>query len=247
MDENDKKQHYVSRETTKRLIYDVREIMNCPLTEHGIYYSHDEENMMKGYAMIVGQEGTPYFGGYYFFKIYFPSNYPYSPPLFMFCTNNENIRFNPNLYIDGKVCLSILNTWQGEQWSSCQTISSVLLSLCTIFHDIPLLNEPGVNKFHPDIPRYNDILEYKNIEIAILKIVKKNPCIYDNDFDVFYPIIIEQFTLNFSRIQSQLLGKVSKIKGRHCLEMQFYGMRIYVNYEYLLNELNSFQKIISSK
>ena len=43
-------------------------IFKNPLTDNGIYYCHDEEDILKGYAMIMGPEGTPYFGGYYFFE-----------------------------------------------------------------------------------------------------------------------------------------------------------------------------------
>ena len=34
---------FISRETIKRLISDVRDLMNDPLTDEGIYYKHDEE------------------------------------------------------------------------------------------------------------------------------------------------------------------------------------------------------------
>ena len=36
-------------------------------------------------------------------------------------TGNRTVRFNPNLYNDGKVCLSVLNTWHGrpeEKWNA---------------------------------------------------------------------------------------------------------------------------------
>ena len=46
-----------------------------------------------------------------------------------YLTNDGKTRFNPNLYRNGKVCISLLNTWKGEQWTSCQTIESILLSL----------------------------------------------------------------------------------------------------------------------
>ena len=114
---------FISRETTKRLIKDVKDIIKNPLNENGIYYIHDELDMMKGYALIIGPSETPYFGGYYFFKIEYPKDYPHSPPLVTYCTNGKNIRFNPNLYKCGKVCISLLNTWRGDQWTSCQTIS----------------------------------------------------------------------------------------------------------------------------
>ncbi len=31
-------------------------------------------------------------------------------------TGGGKVRFNPNLYDDGKVCLSLLGTWHGPSW-----------------------------------------------------------------------------------------------------------------------------------
>ena len=53
----------------KRLMKDVRSIMKQPLHEHGIYYSHNEDNILKGYALIIGPEDTPYAYGYYLFQM----------------------------------------------------------------------------------------------------------------------------------------------------------------------------------
>ena len=88
----------ISKETISRLAKDVSHIIKNPLTENGIYYLHDEDNMLKGYALILGPIGTPYYGGYYLFELDFPYNYPFSPPTLKFLTNNQGIRFNPNLY-----------------------------------------------------------------------------------------------------------------------------------------------------
>ena len=67
---------------------------------------------------------TPYTGGVYEFDILFPvkpPGYPSIPPKVKFRTTGAgSVRFNPNLYNDGKVCLSLLGTWDGapgEQWS----------------------------------------------------------------------------------------------------------------------------------
>ena len=154
----------ITKETITRLIKDVKEIIKNPLDSHGIYYKHDDEDLLKGKALIIGPQGTPYENGFYLFEIIYPSNYPYSPPKLIYKTNDGVTRFNPNLYKCGKVCLSVLNTWRGEQWSSCQTISSVLLVLCTVLNDTPLLNEPGITKTHMDYSNYNAILKFKNIE-----------------------------------------------------------------------------------
>ena len=172
----------ITKETISRLINDIKQIIKNPLCEHGIYYQHDEEDMLKGYALIVGPEDTPYFGGYYFFIFDFPCNYPYSPPKLTFCTNacanNSSIRFNPNLYVNGKVCISVLNTWRGEQWTACQTISTILLSLSSLLCVDPLLNEPGFNKSSVDMQTYTSIIEYSNINVAICDIIVKNDSVF---------------------------------------------------------------------
>ena len=72
----------INKETIQRLLKDVRQIIKHPLTDNGIYYSHGENDMMKGYALIVGPSGTPYFGGYYFFEFYF-----FSSAIFLFLYN----------------------------------------------------------------------------------------------------------------------------------------------------------------
>ena len=61
----------ISRETIHRLLADVKYIYNNPLTDNGIFYTHDDADIMKGYALIVGPEETPYFGGFYFFELDF--------------------------------------------------------------------------------------------------------------------------------------------------------------------------------
>ena len=116
----------VTKETVKRLISDVTEIIKNPLNDQGIYYIHDEDDMFKGYAMIVGPSDTIYAYGYFFFEFTYPFDYPQRPPNVKFLTNDGKTRFHPNLYRNGKVCLSILNTWKGESWTSCQTIKSIL-------------------------------------------------------------------------------------------------------------------------
>ena len=163
----------INNNAIKRIANDVKYIINngASLSSENIYYKHDEENIMKGYALIVGQRDTPYGYGYYFFEFIFPSNYPFEPPEVHYLTNDGSMRFNPNLYTNGKVCLSILNTWAGESWTACQTIYSLLLTLSSILCVNPLLNEPGIKEDHNDVIKYNYLVTYKNIEFAIIKVV----------------------------------------------------------------------------
>jgi ubiquitin-conjugating enzyme E2 Z len=223
---------FISRNTIKRLIRDVKQIKNDPLTSQGIYYKHHEEDVLKGYALLIGPLDTPYENGFYFFELDYPKDYPFSPPKLTFLTQDGATRFNPNLYRNGKVCLSVLNTWRGEQWTSCQNISTVLLTLITIFNNKPLLNEPGVQENHPDFLNYNKILKYKNFEVAIYKIVTNE----DNNriFDLFYDEV--NFNKNFKSIKNQL--KELKTVDSCIISTSIYNMRINIEYKKLYNKIN---------
>eukprot|EP01094_Clydonella_sp_ATCC50884_P027405 TRINITY_DN7858_c0_g1_i1.p1 TRINITY_DN7858_c0_g1~~TRINITY_DN7858_c0_g1_i1.p1 ORF type:complete len:148 (+),score=43.74 TRINITY_DN7858_c0_g1_i1:279-722(+) len=60
-------------------------------------------------------------------------------------TGGGRVRFNPNLYNCGKVCLSLLGTWSGPGWVPGEsTLLQVLLSIQSlILVPDPYFNEPG--------------------------------------------------------------------------------------------------------
>ena len=86
-------------------------------------------------ACIIGADDTPYANGIFVFDIYFPPEYPNVPPkVLLATTGNGKIRFNPNLYDNGYVCLSILGTWSGsnpcENWNpETSNLMYVLMSI----------------------------------------------------------------------------------------------------------------------
>ena len=122
----------MNEKNKRRLAKDVVRIIKNPLTEHNIFYKHDENDMLKGYALIIGPKDTLYDNGFYFFKFNFTKNYPYEPPKVEYLTNNGRTRFHPNLYRSGKVCISILNTWKGEQWTSMSKYKHHFINSCNI-------------------------------------------------------------------------------------------------------------------
>ncbi|KAL5995706.1 putative ubiquitin-conjugating enzyme E2 23 [Asimina triloba] len=115
----------------------------------GIYVRVYEDRMDLLRAVIVGAYGTPYQDGLFFFDFHLPPEYPQVPPSAYY--HSGGLRLNPNLYEDGKVCLSLLNTWTGkgnEVWdSSSSSILQVLVSLQgLVLNSKPYFNEAGYDK-----------------------------------------------------------------------------------------------------
>jgi baculoviral IAP repeat-containing protein 6 len=90
-------------------------------TSSSVFVVADEANSTLWKALITGPADTPYACGAFAFDLYFPPDYPRAPPKAAIRTTGGGaVRFNPNLYNEGKVCLSLLGTWQGERgegWS----------------------------------------------------------------------------------------------------------------------------------
>lgn len=139
----------------------------------GIFVVPEESNLRVMHALITGPEGTPYDGGSFIFKLVFPCDYPASPPKVKFLTTGGGVvRFNPNLYANGKVCLSILGTWSGPGWLPVQTLASVLLSIQSLLSAEPMRNEPGYEGAGAEeVRRYNDCIVHETLRVAVLEAV----------------------------------------------------------------------------
>ncbi|XP_049817886.1 baculoviral IAP repeat-containing protein 6 isoform X3 [Aethina tumida] len=115
-----------------------------------VRYDTSRLDVMK--VLIIGPSDTPYANGCFELDVFFPPEYPTSPMMInLETTGYHTVRFNPNLYNDGKVCLSVLNTWHGrpeEKWNP-QTSSflQVLVSIQSlILVPEPYFNEPGYER-----------------------------------------------------------------------------------------------------
>jgi hypothetical protein len=67
------------------------------------------------------------------------------PSINLMTTGSGSVRFNPNLYNCGKVCLSLLGTWSGsseEMWNKDSTLLQLFVSIqALIFVKEPYFNE----------------------------------------------------------------------------------------------------------
>jgi baculoviral IAP repeat-containing protein 6 (apollon) len=122
-------------------------VRSLPLSENGgIFLRWSELNTSLMKVMIIPGSETPYSNGCFVFDVYIPSDYPNVPPkVQLITTGGGSHRFNPNLYANGKVCLSLLGTWAGEPWiPNVSTLYQVFVSIYgLIFVEEPYFNEPG--------------------------------------------------------------------------------------------------------
>jgi ubiquitin-conjugating enzyme E2 Z len=227
----------VSRDTVKRLINDIKDIRKSPLDSEGIYYKHDDTNLLLGYAYICGPKDSMYFGGNYFYKIDFPYDYPHRPPKMTFMNKDGKTRFHPNMYKKGKICLSILNTWKGDQWTGCQSIRSILLTIVSILDNNPLLHEPGFTEAHIDCKRYNKIIQYKNFDFSINNIMLNKVTDIVFYTDLFKDEIYSQFNKNKENLM-QLLDSMKDTTNENVIT-GIYGLNEDINWTRICSDFNS--------
>lgn len=141
-----------------------------------IFYRVDTSNMLVGRVLMTGPKDTPYENGCHIFDMLLPPNYPDTYPKMLF-RNNGGVRFNPNLYNSGKVCLSLLGTWHtelsqgGEAWNKdISTMSQLFKSIQSlILIDDPYFNEPsyertiGTPQGDASTAHYNHSIRYYNM------------------------------------------------------------------------------------
>ena len=186
---------------SRRIMGDLRELLKDSL--EGVYIHFDESDINQMIVMIRGQEG-PYEFCQFLFHIRFSDDYPMTPPIIKFCSSDGKTRLNPNLYIEGKVCLSILGTWQGDPWTSVMTIKTIILSIMAlVMTGEPLKNEPGLESSPAEnILKYNQIVEYGSLHILVNQI--------SHPSEMFAPIL-KNMKAQFIQDYSVLIEKVDRL------------------------------------
>ncbi|XP_014893300.1 ubiquitin-conjugating enzyme E2O isoform X3 [Poecilia latipinna] len=171
----------------------------------GIMVKTFEDRMDLFSALIKGPTRTPYEDGLFLFDIQLPNIYPAVPPLFRYLSQCSG-RLNPNLYDNGKVCVSLLGTWIGkgtERWTSKSSLLQVLISI----QGLILVNEPYYNEAGFDSDRglqegYENSRCYN--EMALIKMVQSMTQLLQNPVDVFKQEIQEHFAFSGWRLVHRL-------------------------------------------
>lgn len=197
-------------QATRRVLKDIQNAQQDIMKQQGIWYCMDETNLTKGLALLKGPEDTPYDGCLLLFSIQFPSDYPFSPPKVLFLTSDGTTRFHPNLYVEGKVCLSILGTFSGPSWSATQSLTSVLLSILALLDANPLSHEPAFERGtlldarHRD---YADVVEHQMVKLMLQTIKRFEDNETHHPWSSFEEIVVEQLPLLKERLRKKILTR----------------------------------------
>lgn len=94
-------------------------------------------------VLIIGSKGTPYEDAPILIDFYLKPSYPLEPPRAHFHSWTDGYgRLSPNLYEEGMVCLSLLNTWTGEGTEKWHPNKSTLLQIFISIQALVLVSEP---------------------------------------------------------------------------------------------------------
>lgn len=100
----------------------------------------DDCNVFEWQVTVMGPPETLYEGGFFTCNMSFPKDYPNKPPTVKFVSE----MWHPNVYADGRVCISILhspgndpNGYEdaSERWSPVQTVETIMLSVISMLSD----------------------------------------------------------------------------------------------------------------
>ena len=217
------------KSTLKRIMnIDMKRVLSSELNSNGIFIEFDETDILKAKALIIGPKDTIYDNAYLFFTIEFPKNYPFSPPILTYKSQNK-VRIHPNIYVNGKVCLSILGTWSGPSWTHTMDITTVLLTIQSLLDNNPLANEPGYEKISGNnliYENYNKIIRYNTINSLIVDRINTEFV----DFDIFKNTMIEYFKKNNLYINDTI--EINK-NIKENIKIGIYRIDISIDYEYL--------------
>lgn len=106
----------------------------------------NEDNFLKWNFKLIGPPDTIFDGGIFEGVINFPKEYPNRPPEVKFIDGF----CHPNIYSDGKVCISILHEGEdqfgyedsSERWNPSHSVDSIMISIISMLAD-PNLESPA--------------------------------------------------------------------------------------------------------
>ena len=179
-------------------------LLRCSLPP-GIWVKGFEDRIDLYSVMFRGPGKTPYEDGLFLFDFQLSADYPAAPPLCHYISYCSE-RLNPNLYEDGKVCVSLLGTWAGrgtEVWTSSSTLLQVIVSIQgLILVPEPYFNEAGFERQKGSQQGRENSRMYN--EMVVLKLVQAQTKLLQHPPPIFKDIIIQHFKRHAEKLVHRL-------------------------------------------
>uniref|UniRef100_A0A7S3KY03 UBC core domain-containing protein n=1 Tax=Amphora coffeiformis TaxID=265554 RepID=A0A7S3KY03_9STRA len=210
----------------RKLLQELGSLEESLPTDPAIWVRFDEETPQFMRALITAPSGTPYALGLFCFDLFIPDHYPsVAPKVRLLTTGGGTVRFSPNLYENGTVCLSLLGTWSGPKWNPLHsTILQVLVSIQGLILGVehPYYLEPGfggweesiVNHKGAHVPPHVKSSDAKiregTVKYAMLETCKATP----RYLHAFQDVITAHFTHHKESILKEVRGwgKIDRAK-----------------------------------
>lgn len=173
----------------------------------GINVKMFEDKMHLFSALIEGPVSTPYEDCLFYFDGYLPDSYPRKPPVVHYHAYCPG-KLNPNLYNEGKICLSLLDTWTGkgsEVWTGKSNLLQLLVSIQgLILNSEPYFNEAGYDRHRGSAHGAENSRMYN--ETAIIKVVQSLTNLITNPPEIFKEETLQFCKVHIPRLTSRLKG-----------------------------------------
>ncbi|KAH7960820.1 hypothetical protein HPB49_023592 [Dermacentor silvarum] len=191
----------------------------------GVFMAPDEKDITTIHAVVVGAAGTSYEGGFFHLLIKCTKEYPMSPPNVRFMTTDGGrVQFNPHIWPNGHICLSLLGTMVGQPWTPAHSLSSVAVSIQSMLDD-----------------SVGNAMRYETLRVAVCNTIES--CIADDC--PFPPSLRDQllasFTDNYGKYEEAAKAELAKNQGGVLSWIGFEN-----KYETLLARLQNLRKKVEA-
>ncbi|KAK5126045.1 hypothetical protein LTR85_011400 [Meristemomyces frigidus] len=147
------KEPFVENATHMKRVQKEHKIVQKPgAIPKGVYVRTWESRLDLIRVIFIGPTDTPYQDAPFVIDFYLPPQFPSEPPQAYFHSWPADRglggvgRVNPNLYEDGKICLSLLGTWEGNKGEGWNASRSTLLQVIVSLLGLVLVREPYFNE-----------------------------------------------------------------------------------------------------
>ncbi|KAI8629671.1 UBC-like protein [Xylariaceae sp. FL1651] len=161
----------MSLTAAKRMMAE-RAVLEEEKPEYKVFFHND--NLLKFDVYIVALDDSVYKHKLVKLEFNIPPEYPMVPPKVNFRQHTGG-RIHPNFYPEGLVCLSILNTWAGNDWTPTYTIHTVISSIRALFDNDPYRYEPGEEDGpkNQENAEYNEFVQYASWRPLLIDYLKE--------------------------------------------------------------------------